>query len=210
MDIRTLSGENPEALEASLRRQFGGLDVFVWRGQPQDGGETVHAAPVHQVFDFVQDMAGKVCRIIDPRSSVRLKPDRDNRAELLVIIYSRDTSAFIGWHGQTLDAVELLINAIVSQHLGLRLDITVDIDQYRKKRQSFLDALVKRTVHEIERDHTERPLHGLLPKERRFVHTLLTDHLYLTTESRGRGGKRTLYITPRKDLAAGEAKDGGE
>lgn len=208
MDIRTLSGENPEALEAALRRQFGGLDVFVWRGQPQDGAETLHAAPVHQVFDFVQDMAGKVCRIIDPRSSVRLRPDRDNRHELLVIILSRDTAAFIGWHGQTLDAVELLLNAIVSQHLGLRLDLTADIDQYRSKRTSFLEALVKRTMREIERDHQERPLQGLLPKERRYVHTMLTGHPYLTTESRGRGGKRTLYITPRKDLAAGEATDG--
>ena len=133
-----------------------------------------------------------------------------NRTEVLVIIRSRNTGAFIGWHGQTLDAVELLLNAIVSQHLGLRLDITADIDQYRRKRASFLEALVKRTVREIEHDHTERPLRGLLPKERRYVHTLMADHPYLTTESRGRGGKRTLFITPRKEFAAGETEDGGE
>jgi len=210
MDIRTLSGENPEALEAALRQQFGGLDAYVWPGQPQDGKETLYAAPVHQVLDFVQEMADKVCRIIDPRSTVRIKPDRDNRTEVLVIIRSRNTGAFIGWHGQTLDAVELLLNAIVSQHLGLRLDITADIDQYRRKRASFLEALVKRTVREIEHDHTERPLRGLLPKERRYVHTLMADHPYLTTESRGRGGKRTLFITPRKEFAAGETEDGGE
>jgi spoIIIJ-associated protein len=200
MDKRTLTGENPEKLEEELREQFRGLDVFVWREAVGDGQVEVSAVPAHQVYTFVQDIANKVCWIIDRHSTVKLKPDRQDMWQVLLIIRSFESGAFIGWHGQTLDAVELLINAVVSQHIGLRLDITVDIDQYRKKRLSFLDSLVKRTVHEIEHDHSERELPGLLPKERRYVHTVMSNHPYLTTESRGRGNQRTLYIIPRGDL----------
>lgn len=200
MDIRTLTGENQERMEAELREQFRGLDVFVWKSYTDGPEVTIFAAPVHQVYTFLQDVANNVCWLIDRNSTVKLKPDRYDREQVLVVIRSYEPGAFIGWHGQTLDAVELLLNAVVSQKLGLRLDITVDIDQYRKKRMSFLDSLIKRTVHDIERDHQERPLPGLLSKERRHVHTALAEHPYLTTESRGRGSRRTLYIVPRKDL----------
>ena len=69
---------------------------------------------------------------------------------------------------------------------------------------------MRRTIREIEHDHKERPLPGLLPKERRFVHTMLSGHAYLTTESRGRGGRRTLFITPRKDLQPTEESQEGQ
>ncbi len=200
MDRRVLTGEDPDRLEAELREQFSGLDLLVWRVEEEDGRTSVNAVPAHQVYEFIENTALKVSQIIDRYAGVRVKPDRNERTRVLVIIRSREVGAYIGWHGQTLDAIELVLNALVTQNVGCRMDLTVDIDQYRKKRQSFLDALIRRTVREIEQDHTERPLRGLLPKERRYVHTALSDHPYLTTESRGRGTRRTLYILPRKDL----------
>jgi spoIIIJ-associated protein len=204
MDRRVLTGEDPDRLEAELREQFSGLDILVWRMDEEDGRTSVSAVPAHQVYEFIESMALKVSRIIDRYANVRVKPDRNERTRVLVIIRSREVGAYIGWHGQTLDAIELVLNALVTQNVGRRMDLTVDIDQYRKKRQSFLDALIRRTVREIEQDHAERPLKGLLPKERRYVHTALSDHPYLTTESRGRGTRRTLYILPRKDLETKE------
>ncbi len=200
MDIKMLAGENQERLESELREKFRGQDVFVWRSYSGGPEVTMNAVPAYQVYNFLQDVANNVCWLIDRASTVKLKPERYDREQILVVIRSYEPGAFIGWHGQTLDAVELLLNAVVSQKIGLRLDITVDIDQYRKKRMSFLDSLIKRTVLEIERDHQERALPGLLSKERRHVHTALAEHPYLTTESRGRGSRRTLYIVPRKDL----------
>lgn len=200
MDRRVLTGSDPDRLEAELREQFSGLDVLVWRVQEEEGETTVSAVPAHQVYEFIEEIALKVSRVIDRHATVRVKPDRNERTRVLIIIHSREVGTFVGWHGQTLDAIELIINAVVSNNVGFRMDLSVDIDQYRKKRQSFLDALVKRTVREIEQDHAERPLPNLLPKERRYVHTSLSDHSYLTTESRGRGSRRTLHIIPRTDL----------
>ncbi|MCD6282224.1 KH domain-containing protein [bacterium] len=200
MDRRVLTGSDPDRLEAELREQFSGLDVLVWRVQGEDGETSVSAVPAHQVYEFIEEIALKVSRVIDRYSNVRVKPDRNERTRVLIIIHSREVGAFVGWHGQTLDAIELILSAVVSRSVGFRMDLTVDIDQYRKKRQSFLDALVRRTVREIELDHTERSLPNLLPKERRYVHTTMSEHPYLTTESRGRGSRRTIYIVPRTDL----------
>ncbi len=208
MDKRVLSGSDPESLEAELKEQFRGLEVLVWRVQGADGETSVHAVPFHQLYEFIEEIALKLCKVIDRHAGVRVQPDRQEHAEIMVNIRSLEPAAFIGWHGQTLDAIELVLNAIVYHRVGMPLRLTVDVDQYRQKRTSYLDALVRRTVMEIEQDHRERPLTGLLSKERRHVHTVLAHHPYLTTESRGRGPRRTLYIMPRPDLAALGEKDG--
>jgi len=202
MDKRVLIGPEPERLEAELRGQFAGLDLLLWRTQDADGMFSVSAVPAHQVYELIEAMALKICRVIDRYSQVRVRPEQDEPARALVIIRSRQPALFIGRHGQTLDAIEFILNLVVSQRVGLRVQLTADIDQYRKKRMGFLDALMRRMVREIEQDHRERPLPGLLPRERRHVHTQLSNHPYLTTESRGRGHRRTLYILPRKDFDA--------
>jgi spoIIIJ-associated protein len=107
---------------------------------------------------------------------------------------------FIGQHGQTLDSIETLVAHTVSRRFPRWVMIYVDTDKYRQKRQSFLENLIKKVVREIEKDHRERPVKGLLPKERKFVHQFFAEHPYLTTESRGKGPNRTLYVTPRSDI----------
>ena len=101
---------------------------------------------------------------------------------------------------ETLDSVETLVCHSVSLRFPRWVNVTVDVDNYRRKRQAYLEGLIKKVVRDVERDHRERPIFELLPKERKFVHQYFTDHPYLTTESRGESAQRTLFITPRKDI----------
>ncbi|OPX23520.1 MAG: hypothetical protein B1H03_01295 [Planctomycetales bacterium 4484_113] len=205
MEKIELTGTDRERLHAELSARFGGRELMTWERVEPDGKIVVTALPYHQVLEYLQEMAEKICHLIDPYSSLRIQRDRHEPERIEIIIRSHESGAFIGWHGQTLDAIEVLLGAMMGRELGRYLEFEVDIDHYRRKRASFLEALVKRTIQQIEQDHQERPLPGLLPKERRFVHTMLAQHTYLTTESRGRGSQRTLFITPRKDILPPEA-----
>jgi len=99
---------------------------------------------------------------------------------------------------------------ILSNALRTAVSVKVDTAQYRKKREDFLRALVKKVVREIELDHRERPIRNLLPRERRLIHMMFADHPYLTTESRGEGENRTLFIVPRPPIIDDSKREGSQ
>ncbi len=200
MEIYEAKGQNHQELVEEVRAHFSGWDLFIWRKEREDGSVSVFGSPKHQLLDFVQDVLSRICSYIDVHSSVKVKLDSNGRERILAIILTRRPSLFIGWHGRTLDALEVILCAILANRLGTFLEISVDVGQYRMKRENFLKGIVNSIVREIERDHKERPVPNLLPKERRLVHLMLMNHPYLTTESRGEGEDRILYIIPRRDV----------
>lgn len=200
LDIISNKGKDIEKLKEEIIERHKGWEFYFWEKEVSEGEYELFAVPMHQLLDLVQQTVWKICQKISPYSSVRVRPDKKNGTSILAIISSRKASSFIGWHGQTLDAIELIVSAIVAKKLSTYVPIIVDTAQYRKKREEFLRALVGRTVREIEKDHKERPIPHLLPKERRIIHTMFANHPYITTQSRGKGDERTLYLLPRPEL----------
>jgi len=198
-DVFQATGSDGEALREQLFRQGQGRELYYQEVTAEDGTLTEYGYPRTQVMDFIYEMAYPVIKLIDDRAVIKVK---SNRAvtDFFVIVQSRRGGTYIGRHGMTLDAVENLVCHSVSLHFPRWVSVSVDVDNYRRKRQAYLEGLVKKVVREVERDHRERPVFDLLPKERKFVHQFFTGHPYLTTESRGVGLKRTLFILPRKDL----------
>lgn len=200
VDVFSASGQDVETLKQQLFKEAGGRELYYQEYEPKDGGETtVYGYPRTAVMDLIYSIAYPVIKLIDDRAVIKVK---SNRAvtEFFVIIHTRRSGTYIGQHGMTLDALENLVNHSVSRVFPRWVTLCVDVDKYRQKRQAYLEGLIRRTVREIERDHRERPLHGLLPKERKYIHQFFSDHPYLTTESRGKKNDRTLFILPREDI----------
>jgi predicted RNA-binding protein Jag len=193
------SGSNVDELQDQLFKQSQGQELFYQTVENEDGSVTVHGFPRGQVLDLIYERAYPVVKLLDNRAVLKVKSNRAV-SEFFIIIQSRRPGNFIGKHGQTLDAAENVITHSVSRVFPRWVTINVDIDNYRRKRQAYLENAVRRLVRDIERDHRERPVEGLLPKERKFVHQFFASHPYLTTESRGEGLNRTLFILPRSDI----------
>jgi predicted RNA-binding protein Jag len=192
-------GDDLETMRQQLFKEATGKELYYQEYPEEDGSTTLYAYLRTEVLDLIYSLAYPVIKIVDDRATLKVK---SNRAvtEFFVIIQTRRSGAFIGQHGQTLDALETLIAHTVSRLFPRWVAVYIDVDKYRQKRQAYLEGLIKKVVREIERDHRERPMKGLLPKERKFVHQYFAEHPYLTTESRGRGQTRTLFIVPREDI----------
>lgn len=199
MQSFSASGQDPDALMDQLARQSGGEELFFQSVENEDGSLTVHGFPRTAVMDLIYERAYPVVKLLDNRAVLKVKSNR-SVSEFFIIIQSRRPGNFIGKHGQTLDAVENVVTYAVSRAFPRWVSINIDVDNYRRKRQAYLENAVRRLVRDIERDHKERPVEGLLPKERKFVHQMFSTHPYLTTVSRGEGMNRTLFITPRSDI----------
>ncbi|NEO26994.1 MAG: RNA-binding protein [Kamptonema sp. SIO4C4] len=105
----------------------------------------------------------------------------------------------IGERGKTIDAIQYLLNT--TQNLGREPEqqqpFTVEIANYRIKRQAELLALVEEVVQKVRQTGEEVEMSSLSAAERRQVHHLLKDTNDIITESRGSEPHRHLYIRLR-------------
>jgi len=128
-------------------------------------------------------------------------PDvEDDGQRVRITVSGEDTALVIGRQGQTLDAIELVLNRIVDRTIPGSRQVTVDAESYRDRRaQKLADA----AIHEAEQvRRTGRPvaLEPMTPRDRRSVHIALRDEAGVTTHSEGEGPFRHIVIEPARPL----------
>ncbi len=123
-----------------------------------------------------------------------LKIDEDEES-LLCDVSGSDLGIFIGRHGQTIDAIQYLANAIAFRGLEGRKRIIVDAEGYRARRAEALRAMADRGVEEIEMGgEPEYELKPMSAAERRIIHLHLQDREGVETYSEGRDPYRRVII----------------
>lgn len=114
-----------------------------------------------------------------------------------VIFNTSDTGIVIGYHGETLEALQLILSLLVSKKIGRFIRVSVDIGDYKKNRADFLQNLTLQTKARVLQENQELSLPNLKSWERRIVHMFLQDDEEVTSESIGEGRERVLVIKPR-------------
>ena len=103
----------------------------------------------------------------------------------------------IGRKGKTLDALQFLVNKIVSKALDKRIDVVIDSENYRRRREDSLTQLALKMgdkAKNINKPVTTNPLN---PHDRRLIHLALRDDEGLETRSRGEGLLKRVVIIPK-------------
>ena len=114
-----------------------------------------------------------------------------------VSIQTQETGLLIGFHGETLNSLQLLLGVIIYKKIQKWVHIIVDVGNYRKMREESIKEMVNRIVSEVETSQKPVTLPYLSPLERRIVHMMLTDHKTVASESTVEGKERLLSIRPR-------------
>jgi spoIIIJ-associated protein len=116
----------------------------------------------------------------------------------LRLALSGDSSGLlIGRRGQTLDAIEYLVNRIVAREEetgGAR--VGVDVEGYRERRREYLDGLARRLADKAKETGRVITLNPMSPRDRRIVHLALQEDGAVETRSQGEGLFRKLLIVP--------------
>lgn len=102
----------------------------------------------------------------------------------------------IGRHGQTLEALQLLVGLATSRRAGARVAVSVDVEGYRRKRGEALERLARRMAERVVRTGREVVLQPMPPRERRIVHLALQGNPRVVTSSRGEEPYRQVVIAP--------------
>ena len=104
----------------------------------------------------------------------------------------------IGHRGQTLDALEYLLNHMVTKSDETETRITLDIEGYRERRWKSLESLALRLGERAKRRRKTITLSPMSPRDRRVIHLTLQEDPLVTTKSMGRGYFRQVTIVPEE------------
>lgn len=112
-------------------------------------------------------------------------------------ITGEDLGKIIGREGATLDALQLLVVLMFAKQEGRRIRITVDANDYRKRKEDSLLESARDTIARVKETGQEIMLEAMSPAERRKVHLMTEDYPEVSTYSTGEGQFRRLVIAPK-------------
>ena len=156
----------------------------------------------HQTIESIQNTIREVLQ----RAGVEAQVEYEDSlvGGLVFNIRSRDAKMLIGHQGVTLYALEHIIHAMVARHLssqrvtedaphdsredlpGNRVFFSVDVDEYKRKRQYHIKQMIKEEVAEMKRSGNTVSLPAMPKYERKFVHMYIQEQFpQVTTESLG-------------------------
>lgn len=117
--------------------------------------------------------------------------------EVEIVLETAETGIVIGYHGETLESLQLILSLCVSKRLGSFTRVILEIGDYRKNRTDWLKTAALAAKEKAMDEQKEVAIPNLKSWERRIVHLLLQEDKEVISESIGDGKERTLVIKPR-------------
>jgi len=130
------------------------------------------------------------------KGTVEVTQDSKNQV-FNVQLESEDSGILIGYHGETLEAIQLILSLIVYRKVGSWLRLVVNVGNYREERYDQLKRLALNIAQKVKFSGESQILTNLSPSERRIIHLELADHPDVITESEGEGEERRLVVKPK-------------
>jgi spoIIIJ-associated protein len=209
-------GEAKWAALRELEKLHPGLDKAAVRFQVVSEGERgllgVGYAPARVIAsvdadaagaeaDPESDLAGQVRDLLERITAgigVRCRIEIEEDDEVLTASCSgSNLGLLIGKHGQTIDAIQYLVNAIVwRSRPDDRKDVVVDAAGYRERRRAALESLAVRSAEEAVATHSPIELEPMTAVERKTVHLRLKEFDGVETGSEGTEPNRFVVISP--------------
>jgi spoIIIJ-associated protein len=121
---------------------------------------------------------------------------REDPERIVLEIVGAEAGLAIGKRGQTLDALQFMINRMVNRDAEGRKPILVDAEGYRTRREESLIELAHRLGEKARRTNRTVAMSPMSPHDRRIVHLTLDKVAGVTTRSEGEGAFRRLLIIP--------------
>lgn len=114
-----------------------------------------------------------------------------------ISLKTEDTGVVIGYHGETLEALQLILALILARENKAFKRVSVEVGDYKKNRSEWLERLALDAKEKALSRGQEVYLSDLKSWERRIVHLLLQNDKEVVSESSGEGKDRVLVIKPK-------------
>ena len=144
-----------------------------------------------QDFDTIHEMLGKLFSEVEIEGTFELS---EGEHAVEVMLDTKDTGIVIGYHGEILEALQLIASLMVAKKIGKFVRISIEVGDYKKNRMEYLERLAQQTKERVIAEGHEQELSNLKSWERRIVHMNLQEDEEVMSESIGEGRDRRLVV----------------
>ncbi len=160
-------------------------------------GETITSKPVEKEeisSQFLEEILEKM------HISARVEVEEQEEAVLMRIvdISDKDTGIVIGRRGETLDALQYLLNLVENKDRKEYRRIVIDCNDYRVRREQSLIRLAEKMAGKAKKFRRPVKLEPMNPYERRIIHSAIQNVDGVTTTSEGEEPYRRVVIRMKK------------
>ena len=154
----------------------------------EEGGDAASVAL--ESLNRILSLAG-----VDVVTTVRSASDADVGGPI-IDLSGDDSGLLIGRRGQTLQALQFVVNMITRKELGHGVRVALDVEHYRQRREASLRDMAGKVAARVAQTGRGITLEPMTAADRRVIHLSLADHQGVSTESVGFGDDRKVTIIP--------------
>jgi spoIIIJ-associated protein len=142
----------------------------------------------NRVKEFMED----ILKYFDENFTTSIKIHNRN---IVIYLDGEGLGKLIGKHGRTLGALQHLIMIYVNRMTDTKVDIKLDIGEYRKKRRRKIEEIAEQASKKVIEENTSLELAPMFSFERKMVHEYISkNYPQLKTKSTGLEPYRKVYI----------------
>lgn len=152
-----------------------------------------YETPVSKAEEYINSLFGYL--------GIEAKLDsvyEDERINISIDCDEEAVGYIIGRRGDNLDALQYLTSLVVNKGEENYIRVSLDIEDYREKREETLIRLAKSKAAAVAKSHRSVTLEPMNPNERRIIHSTLQEFKNIYTYSIGDDPNRRIVIAPKK------------
>lgn len=149
----------------------------------------------NEITSYLKNIINTILKSMGIEANLEIKKRED---KISVEIFSDNNSILIGKNGKNIQALQLILRQILNNQVGKQMNLTVDVENYREKRDKNLEYLAKKIAREVSKTKVETKLDSMNSYERRVIHSALSNNKYVYTESVGEEPNRCVVIKPKE------------
>ncbi len=162
----------------------------------EEEGEEGETTPEEdETVAVAKETLEKILSLIPIETTITAE-QRDGKVTLN--IQGDKSGLLIGRKGKTLDALQFIVNKIVNKAMEKKVNVVVDSEDYRKRREDSLIQLALKMGDKAKRIRKPVTTSPMNPHDRRIVHLTLKEDGRLDTRSRGEGLLKKVVIIPKR------------
>jgi spoIIIJ-associated protein len=146
--------------------------------------------PIEEAEKFLLDVSEKM------GAPVTINVEKNGK-QVKFILSGEKIALLIGKRGQTLNSLQFLTQLVINRFSGQYLNVMVDAEHYRERRNDTLIQLAQRLAQKAVQTKKEVSLEPMPSYERKIIHTALMENKKIKTYSSGEDPHRHIVIAPK-------------
>jgi spoIIIJ-associated protein len=159
-------------------------------------GESSESDQVQAPGELLEEVRVLVSSVLDAMGFEARVEVYDAGGFIAADVAPDNTALFIGQKGETIDALQYLVNVSAFRDRPFFKRVVLDAEGYRQRRVEALQGMAHRTARRAVRERRTVEMPPMNSSERRVVHMFLSENPGVSTVSEGSGDNRRVKVSP--------------